>query len=103
MACVPGGGSPTVRRVGRGSGAPVEEGTVRIRTWLAMAFGAVVGAGSVHLLDPDHGRARRRELAGRVRRGATARVRGAVVAAARQGRTMADEARRGFAEERTGS
>lgn len=73
---------------------------MRIRTWLAMAFGAVVGAGSVYLFDPDHGRTRRRTAAGRARRGAAKRARGVAAGAARQARSMAVEARRGFSEER---
>lgn len=73
---------------------------MRIRTWLAMAFGAAVGAGSVYLFDPDHGRTRRRAAADRARRGAAHRARGLAVGAARQARSMAAEARRGFAEER---
>lgn len=79
----------------------MEEGeVVRIRTWLAMAFGAAVGAGSVYLFDPDHGRTRRRAAVGRARRGAANRARVAAAGAARQARSMAAEARRGFVEER---
>ena len=73
---------------------------MRIRTWLAMAFGAAVGAGSVYLFDPEHGRSRRRAAAGRARRGAASRARVMAAGAARQARSMAVEARRGFAEER---
>lgn len=73
---------------------------MRIRTWLAMAFGAAVGAGGVYLFDPDHGRARRRAAVRGARRGAVNRARGAAAGAARQARSMAVEARRGFAEER---
>lgn len=73
---------------------------MRIRTWLAMALGVGVGAGSVYLLDPEHGRDRRREVAGRARRQAAARARQALVQGAGQARAVLVEARRGFAEER---
>lgn len=81
-------------------GRALEEDPVRTRTWLAMAFGAAVGAGSVYLLDPDHGHARRGEVAARARRQAATQVRGAAAGASRQARAMLAEARRGFAEQR---
>lgn len=73
---------------------------MRIRTWLAMAVGAVVGAGGVYLLDPEHGRARRREASIRVRRRAVADLRGLGGRATGTLRTVAREARAGFAGER---
>lgn len=75
---------------------------MRIRTGFAMLFGMAVGAGGVYLLDPDHGPARRREMAGRARRRALAELRSAAVAGSRQARTMLAEAQRGFVEERAG-
>lgn len=43
---------------------------MRIRTVLATAAGAAAGAAATYLLDPEHGRRRRRDVTGRaVRRG----------------------------------
>lgn len=73
---------------------------MRTRTWLAMAFGAAVGAGGVYLLDPEHGDARRRELATRARQRATTELRGAAARASAQAKVVLVEAQRGFGERR---
>ncbi|MBW3659580.1 MAG: hypothetical protein KY457_13145 [Actinobacteria bacterium] len=78
---------------------------MRIRTMIATAVGATVGAGAMYLLDPVHGSGRRRELA----RVAVARGRTEVVGAtrdlgaraSRRARVYAEQARSGFAETAT--
>jgi hypothetical protein len=75
---------------------------VRIRTLLAAAAGATAGAGAMYLLDPEHGRGRRRELARsaatRGRAELSDRSRDLGKRASERARFYADPARAGFAE-----
>lgn len=68
---------------------------------LAMAAGAAVGAGATFLLDPAHGDARRRELAGRIatrgREQLADATRDLGRRAGEQARVLALQARSGFA------
>jgi len=61
---------------------------VRIRTMFTFATGAALGAGTVYLLDPDHGAQRRREAW----RGAVARARHGAATAVLDARRRAEEA-----------
>jgi hypothetical protein len=75
---------------------------VRIRTLFAVATGAALGAGSMFLLDPEHGRQRRRQAAARAvargRRGWDEGTRDLATRAGGRVRDYAGEARRGFEE-----
>ena len=67
---------------------------MRVRTVVTFAAGAVAGAGVMHLLDPDAGEARRREL----RKDALQRTKAGAVAAGRGGAQFASELARTAAE-----
>lgn len=73
---------------------------MRIRTWLAMGFGAAMGAGAVYLFDPEHGESRRREARVRARARADRELRDLAADAARQARVVVREARAGFEQSR---
>jgi uncharacterized membrane protein YccC len=79
---------------------------VRIRTLAAMILGAAAGAGSMYLLDPEHGDRRRRDAAARVlergRQGMDDARRDLGGRAGRRARLYAERARAGFAETRDG-
>jgi hypothetical protein len=76
---------------------------VRIRSIVSFSTGAVLGAGAVYLLDPDHGPDRRRDARGQ----AVRRARGGATSALVDGRRRAEElvlaAVRGFEQGRTAS
>lgn len=79
---------------------------MRIRTLVAMTLGAVAGAGSMYLLDPEHGDRRRRDAAARALERSRQELDDARQElggrAARRARLYADRARAGFAEARDG-
>ncbi|MFP5310151.1 MAG: YtxH domain-containing protein [Actinomycetes bacterium] len=75
---------------------------MRIRTIASFVTGGAIGAASVYLLDPDHGRRRRREALTSARSHAAARARAAAVDAARLARTVASNAADGYRQERAG-
>ena len=60
---------------------------MRIRSVLALTTGAALGAGSMYLLDPDHGEARRRDA----RRRAARQLREGTVRAALDAKRRAEE------------
>lgn len=75
---------------------------MRLRTMIATVLGASAGAGAMYLLDPEHGRVRRRELARtavtRGREEVATATRGVGARASERARFYADRARAGFAE-----
>ena len=86
----------------RGVTATYRSGSVRIRTLLTLSTGAVIGAGTMYLLDPEHGPQRRRDarayLLAQAREG-TVR---AVVDAKQRAEDLAVAAVAGYHEARTG-
>jgi hypothetical protein len=60
---------------------------VRVRTLAALTTGAALGAGSMYLMDPEHGELRRREA----RREAARQVRDGTVRAALDAKRRAEE------------
>jgi uncharacterized protein with FMN-binding domain len=60
---------------------------VRVRTVFALTTGAALGAGSMYLLDPEHGELRRREA----RREAARQVKDGTVRAALDAKRRAEE------------
>lgn len=60
---------------------------MRVRTLLALTTGAALGAGSMYLLDPEHGEARRREA----RREAAHQLRDGAARAAVEAKRRAEE------------
>jgi gas vesicle protein len=76
---------------------------VRIRTIASFVTGGAVGAAAVFLLDPDHGRRRRREALVAARSPAAARAREVAVDVAGLARTVAEQAAAGYREQRESS
>ena len=76
---------------------------MRVRTVVAMATGAALGAGWMYLLDPDHGEQRRREA----RRQAARQVRDGTISVALDAKRRAEDvalaAVSGFHEARAGA
>lgn len=74
---------------------------MRIRTLLAFGAGAALGAGTVYLGDPDHGRQRRREARSWAAAQGRARATAAAGTAVRSARSYAQAAVEGYREAST--